>query len=49
VQQRLVDAKALESAVPGDPNTLPGMKVNWDDLLRDLDVSTKELETIFLR
>jgi iron(III) transport system substrate-binding protein len=49
VQHRLVDAKALESAVPGDPNTLPGMKVDWDQLLRDLDTGTKELETIFLR
>ena len=49
VQQRLVEKKALESAVPGDPQTNPGLKVNWDDLLRDLDAGTKEMEAIFLR
>jgi iron(III) transport system substrate-binding protein len=49
VQERLVQAKALESAVPGDPNTLPGLKVDWDAMLRDLDPATKELEAIFLR
>jgi len=49
VQQQLVAKKALESAVPGDPQTNPGLKVNWADLLRDLDSGTKELETIFLR
>jgi len=49
VQQLLVEKKALESAVPGDPQTNPGLKVNWDDLLRDLDTGTKEMETIFLR
>ena len=49
VQQKLVDAHALESAVPGDPKTLPGLKVDWDALLRDLDAGTKEMETIFLR
>ncbi len=49
VQQLLVEKKALESAVPGDPQTNPGLKVNWDDLLRDLDAGTKEMETIFLR
>jgi len=49
VQQRLVTAKALESPTPGDPKTNPGLKVNWDDLLRDLDTGTKEMETIFLR
>jgi iron(III) transport system substrate-binding protein len=49
VQQRLVKAKALESATPGDPKTNPGLKVNWDDLLRDMDARTREMETIFLR
>jgi iron(III) transport system substrate-binding protein len=49
VEERLVQAKALESAVPGDPNTLPGLKVDWDAMLRDLDPATKELEAIFLR
>jgi len=28
---------------------LPGLKVDWDALLRDLDTGTKEMETIFLR
>lgn len=49
VQQRLVEKRALESAIPADPKTQPGLKVNWDDLLRDLDSGTKEMETIFLR
>ena len=49
VEERLVKAKALESATPGDPNTTPGLKVNWDAMLRDLDPATKELEAIFLR
>jgi iron(III) transport system substrate-binding protein len=49
VQQRLLEKRALESAVPGDPNSLPGLKVDWDALLRDLDAGTAELKTIFLR
>jgi iron(III) transport system substrate-binding protein len=49
VQQQLVDRHALESPVPGDPNTLPGLKVNWDALLRDLDENTAEMNKIFLR
>ncbi len=49
VQQRLLEKRALESAVPGDPNTLPGLKVDWDALLRDLDAGTAELKEIFLR
>jgi iron(III) transport system substrate-binding protein len=49
VQEQLLAKKALESATPGDPETNPGLKVNWDDLLRDLDAGTKEMEAIFLR
>jgi iron(III) transport system substrate-binding protein len=49
VQQKLVDAKALESATPADPKTQPGLKVNWDELIRDLDAGTKQMEQIFLR
>jgi iron(III) transport system substrate-binding protein len=49
VQQKLVEKKALESATPGDPATLPGLKVNWDDMLRDLDAGTEEMKQIFLR
>lgn len=49
VQQQLVDKHALESALPGDPKTLPGLKVDWDALLRDIDQSTAEMNKIFLR
>ncbi len=49
VQQVLVDKKALESAVPGDPKTNAGLKVDWDALLRDLDSGTEEMKAIFLR
>ncbi|HEX3800127.1 MAG TPA: substrate-binding domain-containing protein [Verrucomicrobiae bacterium] len=49
VEQLLVEKKALESATPGEPETNPGLKVDWDALLRDLDAGTKEMETIFLR
>lgn len=49
VQQTLVDKKALQSAVPGDPATQPGLKVDWDALLRDLDSGTEEMKQIFLR
>jgi len=49
VQQKLVDAHALESADPGDPAHLPGLKVNWDQLIADMDKGTEELRTLFLR
>lgn len=49
VQQRLLEKHALESAVPGDPNSNAGLKVDWEALLRDLDSGTAELEKIFLR
>jgi iron(III) transport system substrate-binding protein len=49
VQEELVSKKALESAVPGDVNTQPGLKVDWNTLLRDLDKGTEEMKTIFLR
>jgi iron(III) transport system substrate-binding protein len=49
VQQRLVEKHALESAVPGDPTIAPGLHVDWDALLHDLDTSTEEMKTIFLR
>ena len=47
VQERLVQAKALESAVPGDPNTLPGLKVDWDAMLRDLDAAHEGIGSNF--
>jgi iron(III) transport system substrate-binding protein len=49
VQNALVAKKALQSATPSDPKTQPGLKVNWDDLIHDLDTGTKEMEKIFLR
>jgi ABC-type Fe3+ transport system substrate-binding protein len=49
VQETLLKKHALESATPGDPNTNPGLKVNWDGLLRDLDAGTDEMRAIFLR
>jgi iron(III) transport system substrate-binding protein len=48
VQQRLLAAKALESATPSGTNA-PGLKVNWNDLLRDVESGTAEMKKIFLR
>jgi iron(III) transport system substrate-binding protein len=45
VVDRLITAHALEGA-PADGK---GLKVNWDDLLRDLDAATETLRNIFLR
>ena len=49
VQEILVKKHALESATPGDPKDLPGLKVDWDALLRDLDKGTAEMKEIFLK
>jgi iron(III) transport system substrate-binding protein len=49
VQEILVKKKALESAKPGDPKDLPGLKVDWDALLKDLERGTDEMKGIFLR
>lgn len=49
VQQKLVDKHALESATPANPKTQPGLKVDWDALLKDMDTGTEELKQIFLR
>jgi iron(III) transport system substrate-binding protein len=49
VQQLLVQKKATESAVPGEPKDLAGVKVDWDALLKDLEVGTAEMKGIFLR
>ncbi len=48
VLERLVREKALEST-DKEPANLPGLKVDWDRLLADLDAATKELNAIFLR
>jgi ABC-type Fe3+ transport system substrate-binding protein len=49
VQNSLLEKRALESAVPGDPNTNAGLKVDWDALIKDLDKGTEEMKAIFLR
>jgi iron(III) transport system substrate-binding protein len=49
VQQKLVDNHALESATPADPKTQPGLHVDWDALLKDMDTATEEMKKIFLR
>jgi iron(III) transport system substrate-binding protein len=41
---QLIGAHALEVEAEGQ-----GRRVNWDDLLRDLDAATETLRTIFLR
>lgn len=49
VQQRLLKAKALESATSADPDKTAGLKVNWTELLRDVESGTAEMKKIFLR
>jgi iron(III) transport system substrate-binding protein len=48
VVQRLVAAQALDAVSPATLTT-PTLKVNWDDLLHDLDTTTRDLNQIFLR
>jgi iron(III) transport system substrate-binding protein len=48
VVKRLVAAHALEGVSAGAVPTL-SLKVNWDDLLRDLEGTTTKLNEIFLR
>ena len=46
--RRLVDAHALDSVDP--PETVPDrLRVNYPELLRDMEHATKQLEEIFLR
>jgi len=49
VSQRLVDARALEGATLDANRTEPGLAVDWDRLLEDLDAATAEMKGIFLR
>ena len=49
VSQRLVEAHALEGATLEPSAAAAGLAVNWDQLLRDLEPATMELEKIFLR
>jgi len=44
---KLVQVNALESAIPAIETTT--LKPNWDSLLRDLEITTKRLNEIFLR
>jgi iron(III) transport system substrate-binding protein len=48
VVQQLVTARALEGFSTSEIST-PTLKVNWDELLRDLDATTAELCRAFLR
>jgi len=48
VVQRLIDASALEGESASELQ-MPMLKVNWEDLLRDLDSTTAQLNQIFLR
>ncbi len=49
VQQVLVEKHALESPVPAEPKTQPGLKVDWEALLADMDSATDEMKNLFLR
>jgi iron(III) transport system substrate-binding protein len=48
VMDRLLHEQALESAL-AEAVGAPGLKVDWNGLLRDLDAATEELKKIFLR
>jgi iron(III) transport system substrate-binding protein len=49
ISQKLVELRALENAMPAPPEAAPGLKVDWDKLLLDLDAATEETKQIFLR
>ena len=49
VSQKLVDAHALEGATADSAGSLPGLKPDWDAMLRDLDSASEELKQIFTR
>ncbi len=49
VSQKLVDVQALEGTTLDPNRPQPGLQVDWDSLLRDLDAATHEMEKIFLR
>lgn len=48
VVERLIQAKALEGRSGGEV-TAPTLRVDWNQLLRDLDTTTRKLNEIFLR
>jgi iron(III) transport system substrate-binding protein len=49
VSQKLVELHALEGATLDPARPVPGLQVDWDKLLRDLDTVTEETRQIFLR
>jgi iron(III) transport system substrate-binding protein len=49
VSQRLVEVHALEGATLDPAVAASGLQVDWDQLLKDLDAATKEMDQIFLR
>jgi hypothetical protein len=49
VSQKLVELRALEGATLDPARAGPGLIVDWDPLLRDLDTATEETRQIFLR
>ena len=49
VSQKLVELRALEGATLDPAVAATGLKVDWDQLLRDLDTATEETKQIFLR
>ncbi|MDB6016463.1 MAG: Extracellular solute-binding protein family 1 [Pedosphaera sp.] len=49
VMDRMLTEHALESTVSDESTTQPGLKVNWEALLHDLDSGTAEAKGIFLR
>ena len=49
VSQKLVEKQALEGASLDANRPEPGLKIDWEALLKDLDPATKEMDKIFLR
>jgi iron(III) transport system substrate-binding protein len=49
VSQKLVELHALEGATLDPAVAAKGLKVDWEQLLRDLDTATEETKQIFLR
>jgi iron(III) transport system substrate-binding protein len=48
VSDRLLREQAIESAAIDTPG-VPGLKVDWDAVLRDMNAGTKEMDKLFLR
>jgi iron(III) transport system substrate-binding protein len=48
VTDRLLREHAIESATPDAPG-VPGLRVDWDAVLHDMDAGTTEMDKIFVR